>query len=61
MKQNKCDKCKKSYDPQEHQCGVVNISVYDSNHSSWPGTNDYDFCPQCMYEMEKSILSWIKT
>ena len=60
MKQNQCDKCKKSYRPEEHQCGTIDISVNDSNHSSWPGTNTYDFCPKCVYEMEKLILAKVK-
>ena len=48
----KCDRCGCGYNLETHQCGVITVSVYDSNHSSWPGGNSYDFCPLCMHKLD---------
>ena len=55
-----CDKCKKIYSPEAQECGFIIVSVYDSNHSSWPGGNEYDFCPSCMVRIDKLIVQEIE-
>lgn len=56
----KCDKCGVIFMPEDQACGLVHLRVYNSNHSSWPSGNNYDFCPTCMYKIEKLLLEGIE-
>lgn len=51
----KCDRCSKNYKPYEHANGTIKLDVYDSNHTSWNGSDHFDYCQKCTIVIEKFL------
>lgn len=55
MTLKKCDRCGKQYSPEDYEAGSVTLYVYDSNHTSWPDGDLFDYCPECSIIVDKFL------